>query len=473
MFGKAVQRGSAPNGGEQPPVQRLIGFEVEYQVPTYGQGAEEVTLKADAAAADSRIKLFLFGGLAYGTELGGSAKVGENSFRITTDHNNAISREPIRAKLAAMGLLDPADKADRDASSNLEYVTSPVDELAKGSDKVLGTMIDQVADHAKTTFPLATQDQWNPLTAPASKVATGTPVDRMKTWLTAEHFKTVEPTIKEFQSNILDSCYLQATVGILPSAIVELFSRAKGEDSLHMTGGQFTQIYEGVTNVITEVSGAVKEDKYIKGLQEKSQTEALASLGGMIRLLAMYLIGEALSQTSAFPGGTIKNAVPFLVKVDPAQVSKAGPSKMLLNKVPDDFVSTLAGVLGKQKEFTVDYWQRELGYAARDREGKWVTTGTMTDLVRMFLQGKSPAATQARTGSQLDKLDEVKELTHDLFEETFALSGIPLEYRYIKARPTATALKAELLKLIAEARAINLSRVSEDKKKLIEKQVKE
>lgn len=453
----------------QVPVQRLIGFEVEYQVPTFGREVEAVTLKAGDKPASNNIKYFLFGGLPYGKELGGSAKPGENSFRITSDHNGAVSREPIRARLANMGKLDPADTKDRDASSNLEYVTSPVDELAKGADKVLGTLIDQVANHAATTFGLASQDNASMLTAPASGVATGMPEDNMKDWLSDPDFQLLKPAIDEFRANILDSCYLQATVGILPSAVGALFAKAGQEDGLLFTGGKFTQIYEAVNNAAVAVGAAVKEHKYIKDLQSKKETQVLASVSGMIRLLAMYLVGEALSQTAAFPGGTIKNAVPFLVKIDPSKIAESGPWGMLFADVPDDFVTLLAGELDKRTEFKVSYW-RGLGYAARDRDVKdFVTTGSIENLTKMFLQGKKPPETGAQTGSQLKKLDTVTEIAK--YSE-YQL-GIPLEYRYIKARPPASGLKPELLKLVAEARDINLGRVTEEQKRQIEKQVKE
>jgi hypothetical protein len=469
----AQEMGSSnTSSNAQAPVQRLIGFEVEYQVPTFGAPTQAVVLWDEKAGADKSIERFLFGGLPHATPLGGSAKRGENSFRITSDHRHAVSREPIRAKLAGMGKLDPDTAVDADASSNLEYVTSPVDELAKGSDKIMAPMIDKVADHATTTFGLATQDTVNKLTAPAAGVETGTPEDKLKDWLHDGDFQQLKPTIQEFRSNILDSCYLQATVGILPSAMGALFTNAmKEEDGLHMTEGKFGQIFEAVNNAAAAVGGAVKDHKYIKELQAQKETQVLASISGMIRLLVMYLVGDALSQTEAFPGGTIKNAVPFLVKVDPATISKAGPYGMMFDDVPDEFVTALADQLSQQKELTVKYW-RELapGYAARDREVKdWVVAGGIKNLTAMFLQGKKPPATGAQTGSQLKQLDQMKQLTMSTKDQ----SGIPLEYRYIKAMPTAAGLKAELQKLVAEAREINLSRVSEDEKVEVEKRVKE
>ena len=455
------------------PVQRYVGFEVEYQVPTFGPQVETVTIQDGKNPPNNQLKHFLFAGLPYGTELGGSAKLGDNSFRLTTDHNNAVSREPIRAKLASMGKLDPADTVDRDASSNLEYVTSPVDELAKGSDKVFNTLIDEVSNHATSTFAVANGGKLGSIPAPASKVATGTPVDKFKEWLSTEDWNEIKPTIESFWQNILDSCYIQATIGVIPGGVGTLMQKAKDTSGVHHTGGQFDQIYAAIDTSFLAVSTAVANHKYIKSLGLFGE-ETLQAVNGIIRLLLMYLIGEALSQTSAFPGGTIKNAVPFLVKIDPAKIIEAGTSGMeVLDAVPDDFVTTLAGEISGREEITVQYW-RDLGYDARAREVKdKVTAGSVENLAKMFLQGKKPPSTGAQTGSQLKNVDPMAPISSGLFPDNDGQKGIPLEYRYVKARPTAAGLKTELLKIVKEARDINLSQSSEEEKLKIEKQVKE
>ena len=198
------------------------------------------------------------------------------------------------------------------------------------------------------------------------------------------------------------------------------------------------------------------------------------AVDGMIRLLVMYLVGEAMSQTSAFPGGSIKNAVPFLVKIDPAKIADSGPSGMkLFDAVPDGFVTTLAGEIGKRDEITVDYW-RGLGYKDRKRRrNDFVTEGTVADLARMFLQGKQPEGTGAQTGSTLENLDPMKEISGGPLPHNEGQTGIPLEYRYVKARPNAAGLKTELLKIVDEAREINLSQSSAEEKRKIKEQVRQ
>lgn len=462
---------------ERPPIQRLVGFEVEYRVPTYGLFASGVTFKGGRPSGSGETKpgpsveAFLFGGLPYNTKIGGSADPGTTSFRITSDHNSAITREPVRAKLAELGKLDPPDTTDADASSNLEYVTAPIDELAKGSDKTLGTLIDDVATHAAETFTQAKAKNMSFLKAPAQqKYATGSAENKIEEWLSPPDFASVKPTIEAFRNTIIDECYLQATVGVLPSAIPSLFAEDTKADGILHTGGSLSQIYAAVNTASTAVGVGVKDEPYIKKLQGENQGQTLRAIGGLVRLLVMYLVGEALSQTDAFPGGTIKNAVPFLVKIDPSTLAGAGTVTMrLFDEIPDELVTKIAGLIAAREEITVDYW-RGLGYAARAREAKdKVTAGTVANLTKLFLRGQKPPQTGVQTGgSRLPKSDALVSLE----SETDYQRGIPLEYRYIKERPKASALKPALLKIVAQARARNLSQVSEKKKTEIEQRVK-
>jgi hypothetical protein len=465
--------GLSVGNSSEAPVQRLIGFEVEYQVPTFGPTTTEVDFKEGKGTPIVALRRFLFGGFKYGTELGGSAKLGDNSFRQTTDHNTAVSRGPIREMLDSMKKFDPAGVEDEDASSNLEYVTSPVDELAKGSDKVIGKIIDRVSTLATITFSRATGDKVEDIPATAVKASTGTPVAAFRDWLSDDDFDKLEPTLQSFKNNILDSCYIQATIGVLPRAVSTLMQRAQDEEGVHHTGVKATRFYTAVRTVTDKVYSAVSKDEYIEKLKKEKQSQTIRSIAGIIELLVMYLVGEAFSQTNAFPGGTIKNAVPFLVKIDPAKIRDSAPEYLKqAGAIPDDFVTTLANQIRNQKEITVEYW-RGLGYGKRDRgKDKWVTKGTVENLIKMFLRGETPEGTDVRTGSRLGKLDTVK-IPDAVSLDDQSQKGIPLEYRYVKAKPTAAGLKAELLKIVKEARALNLSNTSRKVRAEIEKRVKE
>src|SRR5262249_9153169 len=151
-----------------------------------------------------------------------------------------------------------------------------------------------------------------------------------------------KPTVTEFHDGFQDSCYLQATVGILPSAVRELFLQARKDDGLHHAGGQYTQINTAVLVSYNQVATKIQDHKYIKGLQDTEDTETIAAICGVIHLVAMYLIGDRLSQTAAFPGGSIKNAVSFLAKIDPSTFKSIGTAGMrLFDEVPDEFVTEL------------------------------------------------------------------------------------------------------------------------------------
>ncbi|MFN9694431.1 MAG: hypothetical protein ACK550_11670, partial [Synechococcaceae cyanobacterium] len=329
--------------------------------------------------------------------------------------------------------------------------------------------IDSVSEHATATYDLATKNTLGLLPAPASKVATGVAADKLKDWLSADDYEKVEPCIGDLQRNIADSCYLQATIGVLPSAVGRLLAAASADDSLLYSGGTFSDIYAAIDKATKATAFVAKEHEYIKSIQGEAGLIARQALGGILHLLVMYLVGEALSQTSAFPGGTIKNAVPFLVKIDPKQIVTAGDIELtIFNSVTDELVSAVAAALSLQPEISVQYWL-DKGYATRDRGIKsFVTTGTVKNLVSMFLQGKKPPNTDIQTGSRLKTPDRMTEITKD----TKYQQGIPVEYRYIKARPTASGLKAELLKIVDQARKVNLESVPEKQRHAILEQVK-
>jgi hypothetical protein len=465
--------GLSVGNSSESPVQRLVGFEVEYMVPTFGPTTTEVHFEEGKGTPIVALRRFLFGGFKYGTELGGSAKLGENSFRLTTDHNEDVSREPIRKKLDSMKKFDPAGVKGHDASSNLEYVTSPVDELAKGSDKVIGKIIDRVSTLATITFNRATGDNVADIPATTVKASTGTPVAAFRDWLSDTDFDKLKPILESFKNNILDSCYIQATIGVLPRAVSTLMRRAKDVEGVHYATVNATRFYNAVRTVTDKVYSAVSKDEYIEKLKKEKQSQTIRSIAGIIELLVMYLVGEAFSQTNAFPGGAIKNAVPFLIKINPAKIRDSAPEYMKqAGAIPDDFVTTLANQIRNQKEITVEYWTEDLGYPKRDRGEKWVTKGTVENLIKMFLRGETPEGTDIRTGSRLDKLDTVN--TSDaVIPDDQSPKGIPLEYRYVKAKPTAAGLKAELLKIVKEARALNLSNTPRKVRAEIEKRVKE
>lgn len=463
------QSGASSSG----PVQRLIGFEVEAQVPVYGPALSAVTLNKGKDDGSKNINHFLYGGLPYDTASGGSDKKGDNSFKLTTDHRRILSTEPIRAKLAALGKLNPADTRSADPHSNLEYVTSPMNELAEGADKTIGDVVKKMATHASSTYTKASADTASKIDAPATKLATGIPVDDLKSWLSNEDYDQIDPLINNLKGNIEDSLYIQATVGIIPGGFFELFNKAADESSVHRTDGNFGDIISAANTIFEGVSSSLAPTPYIKKLKKQKETEAIFAISGIIKLLSMYLVGEVISRTSAFPGGTIKNAVPFLVKIDPKKIAGAGPLGMLFKTVPDEFIKSLSDALKGREELTLDYWI-DKGYTPRNRgDDNTVTSHSITKLAKLFLQGKDPLdETFVQTGGiSITKPDNMKEIS-GLFSQNEGQKGIPLEYRYVKARPKAANLKAEIMKIVEDARDINLSRCSPEEKSEVEEQVK-
>jgi hypothetical protein len=450
-----------------PPIQRKVGFEVEYAVPSYGNYDFPITLQNGNDVSEGtkkRVKAFLFGGIAYKTALGGN-----ESFKLTADHNGIVSREPLRAAIAQRGKLDPPGSTDADASSNLEYVTPPIDELAKGSDKKFDTQIGALTSHLDDTFTKAKGPTLQVLTAPATGVATGSEATSLESWLPSEDFAAVKGALDTFRGNITDECYLQATAGVLPSAMRKLFKTDTNEGGIFSQGGAIPQLYAATQAVGAAVDAELPELEYCKKLSKDGHLQSLRALSGLTYLLASYLVGEAASQTSAFPGGTIKNAVPFLIKVDPKSLVDAATMELnLFQRLPDPVIDKIASTILAREEITVEYWTG-LGYEPRERKkDDRVTAGTVRNLTLMFLRGEKPALTGTQTGGeQLKQHDDMP------WQETEFQSGVPLEYRYIAERPKAAGLKTALLAIIEQVRELNLSQFPEDKREPIRTRVKE
>lgn len=457
-----------PGRGEAPPIQRKVGFEVEYQVPTFRKATANVALQGgnpDTGGAQTTVKAFLFGGLPYKVE------IGENeNFKLTADHSGRVTREPLRAAIAGRGKLNPAETKDPDARSNLEYVTPAVDELAKGADKKLDSMIGAVVAHATDTFTQAQAATPSFLKAPApGGFATGSAADELEAWLPAEDFNAVKPTLTEFREGIADECYLQATVGVVPSAMRKLFRTDTAEGGLLLQTDSIKHLYAAINAVGRAVELGINDMDYMQKLHTEKHPQTIMAISGLAHLLAAYLVGEAASQTSAFPGGSIKNAVPFLLKVDPKSLVEASTMELsLFERMPDEVVNRIATVIGEREEITVEYW-RKLKYEARDRAVKdKVTAGTVVNLTKMFMRGEKPAQTGIQKGgSVLPNVDPMPGTDPDF------QSGVPLEYRYIAERPKASALKAALLKIVTQARDLNLSQFPDNKRESILERVKE
>lgn len=205
--GGAARPGSA---GEGATIQRKVGFELEMNVPTIGPDTSGDVKYPKGAPPDS-IKRFLFGGLGYNKKLGEDKSVG---IELSSDHG--IRNTGILDRLKALGYIDSVPK--HESMTNLEYKTKALDELdpQEGSNAAFNAQFAALAAHATQTFKLATAgNKLSPIPSPSSTYLTGFPDDDFARWVKEEDFDA-------FTKRMSDSFYVQATVGVIPSSIVDM-----------------------------------------------------------------------------------------------------------------------------------------------------------------------------------------------------------------------------------------------------------
>jgi hypothetical protein len=460
-------------------LQRLVGFEVEYQVPSFGAPTVAAALvggKEDSgvpAAPSPEIAKFLFGGRAYKSVVGGDASPRTDGFKITTDHNEHVSREPVRAALAAIGKIAEADKAkkDPDSSSNVEYVTPALDELEKGADKAFGALIDKVVAHAQGTLTQAEATAPSALKAPAEGgVETGTIEEALGAWLSTQDYEKLVPTLAEFRKELVDRCYLQATVGVLPSSLQLLYLHAEKNVDPPEKKTAAGQILEA-TNLVAKLGeAAFMKDAFAATIADDKR--ALDAFKGIIRLTASYLVGQAIVQTSAFPGNTVKNAVPFLLKINPTLVQRALPAGLQLAEIPDRTLTAVAKALESSPLIKPETWIDKLKYKPRP-EGvdALVLVTAPVNLLKQLLRGELPALASAQTGGST--LPGPDALPEDVSDQADLESGVPVEFRYIREHPAASELKGVLMDIVKLARTLNMRNLTAEQRTPILARVKE
>ena len=377
---------AGPAGEVGSVAQRMVGFEAELSVPSLGPAPGAVDKKRLATGPDGNeptpeIEQFIFGGLPYGVNRGSNA-----NFALKPDHNELQGKaSALRVKLASMGLLlaVPAE-----STSNLEYVTPPLDELAAGSTAKLTGQFDAVRDHVNALFPAA-KSTVSAIGAPGVNTYTGVPEADLKTWL-GSRYDEISALVNAFKDSVKNELYLQATVGILPSAIRDLHrahTPASAEDAVRTT--DLAMFVVDTTVKQLENAPAFKNKTYIKELLNGKPANMFGfgakaaapidyeSLMGVIHLTYMYMVGSALNQTNLFEGSS-KNSVAFLSKMSNMRhiITKAAPG-LQANRPPDDLVSLIDRFFKATKYTTADFWICKGGLEdRRGTKGREATVST-------------------------------------------------------------------------------------------------
>jgi hypothetical protein len=430
-----------------PVIQRLVGFEVELSIPTMGPAPAAVNAGFSRGPkggflwmggrrdCTTDIEQFLTKGLEYGRE-----DLGNNpDFRLTADHNVlARKSRAIFTKLHGMGYAPaPFGKT----ISNLEYATEAIDELAPHSTLAFNRKFMAIAQHADSLFPNV-KDNIIQVPNTGGNIYAGIPVNSFQRWLRGR-YGDLRPKIQDFQQSIHNRLYIQATAGIIPSALPELYQRHITPSNVVLQDAAI-EIDHYVQTLMNH--DAVRDHPYIQNLRDNEPISYDAFVG-ILYLVFSYLVGVALNQTNAF-GGTSKNAVPFLSQMNLGGVMGEATAYLYHNEPPDDLIAIIDPLLRGTQAVDPDYWADAYNLQRRpETEKRWVVDDPST-LIRRVLKGEDVETISPQEFGP----DELPEAVETASEEQ---SGIPLEYRYISRRPTPGQLNDTLMEIVNDVRALN------------------
>ncbi len=447
--------------GRQRTIQRKVGFEVEMSVPTFGKPVafhpEWFKDGPEGAKAPKNIEIFLFGGLPYGHDIGENA-----NFRLTSDHNDLQRKsKAILGKLLEMGyVLGHPAKGDYKNVSNLEYVSPALDELAPNSTTAFQTQFNAMKNHMQTVWTDA-KTKMKLIGAPAAACGTGVPVAEFKQWL-GDDYKTIEPFITEFQDAMTENLYLQATVGVIPSALRDLHKRQIPESDDDKT--HWHKAIAGIDAYVDKVVDDLirEDDPFLTDLaspkpdllKAKVHGIEMEAFKGELFMILMYMVGNALNQTDLLGGSSGKNAVPFLSKMNLGQIQDTAMTNYqrgFLGEYPPD--ATIRKIIAAFKSFKavkVENWVAQRGL----KMGGPKRTSFITDdeaFIRGVLTGKNVTAINTGRSRQL-KADN---LPKEVEEASAGQKGVTVEYRHISESPTPGTLGTSLMKVVREVRELN------------------
>jgi hypothetical protein len=431
-------------------IQRLVGFEAEFSVPSMpaSPGALHVMTGAHAHEGNlptPAIEGFLGGGLPYGANA--SLGAANADFQLKADHNALQTRHSaIRVKLVNMGYPMPPLA---DTMSNLEYVTPAEDELAAHSTALFNQHLNAVANHANTV--IGSQVGLNAIPAPAATARTGLPEQDFRTWL-GPRYSEISAEIDAFKEATKNEFYLQATVGVIPSALPDLYK----SDRSHWLN-PLPSIFQSIANATHAMVESVVNDNVFSNhayvIDLKTDAVNYQAFVGLLYTIASYMIGQAVNKTSLFDGSSDKNAVPYLSKMANLQLirTQAMPTELRTQPLPTVVLNRINAVFSGSRYCQSRYWIDAFELVARPTRGDVIPNNL---IYRMFLGYDINAVASPRNFDNPDPMpNAVRQNSNDQ-------QGAQIEYRYITERPDTNGLNAALMKIVNQVRMLNTKHLS-------------
>jgi hypothetical protein len=457
-------------------VDRKVGFEVETLVPILrGPGATN-TLRnhPSGQAPPPELEQFLYGGgqqVQYGEDAG---KV-NGVYDVSADHAAAIYQpvKDIVAHLRAVGLSRQTPMQNDKRMSIIEYGTAAYDELAPGSNALFTTQFADVKNHLITSAASAKAKHLVALPVPAGAYYTGVPWNEFEAWLDPpamtgaqqnrynakpayrakwDAWATIQPLLAQLQQNVEQdkTGQLQATVGIAPSAIGQLYANYMAAYVTNKRLGKSarraaTPVKREIDNLLA--SAPWTTDPYVQPLMHR-RPRSYRALVGTLHLLYSYV---AAVPFNAFHSSNVKNTVPFLIKLGDfgAIVAEASPPYLRAHPPAASAIQVVKDHLAASGLGTVPFWRRELGAKPHRAQAN----ANPATFVEDMLSGR-PVAAGFGPGATFAKPEGIRRTQ----------KGVQVEYRHITDRPAAGGLDAVFWRIVDEVRDLNMDGLSAQNK---------
>jgi hypothetical protein len=435
----------------------MIGFEAELSVPTF----EDSRYQVQGQQAEA-ILTFLFGGFE-NTDLVAGAN---EFFKIKPDVSD-YQRAGQKILGPLSGFVEVGSRKSKDVRiTKMEYETHPVDEAADDANDKFTGQAAAIKEHSESFFARA-RAGIVPVPPPAAAgMHAGVPVAQIQTvvnnGLAHDHPRARElagqlsEATQALLAGVIFEFALQATAGIAPSAIPTLFERET--KPLDRPVSQLAEASLLGYPLLREfVDTTMTTTAWIQ--EEITNNETRAAFKGHLYLIASYLLGEALTQTSIFKSMSAKNAVPYHAKINLGDFYLAAP---LLPEVPQPVAAEIFRKLNSKEWTKSDFWVENLKVKYPKIE-KWdnpehlVFGGSYGFVVNALCRGRARTFINQR-GLYLSD-EKKREHAEPDKAPTFSNNerGIQLEFRRLGAVVGPEGLGQAFLDVVKEVRMINLS----------------
>ena len=451
--------------GGRITVQRLVGFEVELSVPTFGPGKG---LTWPDTTVPPGVDSFLTGGLQYGEPFGFISTTSSDNIGLSPDHNVLHQRgKDVYDAITALGM---APSEPYVPITDLEYGTPALDEMARGSDARFQALAAAIDHHAGQIFTANPQAQLSVIPG-TTTTGTGVPVPDFHTMLGGSFPVHFASALDAFIREVRWYMNIQATAGVMPTGLPSLFeAQAQAAAEPAPAAAWFRARAEAARAVVNGVNSLWQENPFKIKLQDWIPAATPAdqeAFRGLLLLGLSYTIGNALSQTSLLRS-TAKNAVELLIKTaDISSAHTASTDWMRNNPPPLDFINYIAlWFHHKVPQTSVAHWKNQ--YRARDsgRDALYGQPGVgpveaTAGLLTRLLTGTGGLGS-VKSGSPLG-LDPVSGAITGAAGGDAARAGqggLPLEFRWIRTAPAAAGqLWPAFGTILTQVREANLRRL--------------